>query len=72
MKLHKRQYLFNSPARGVTIVQNVKRVRPKVVIRECNGPIVGQRVGQEAVKRFVKMRRFVPALTSNDDSASEG
>jgi hypothetical protein len=66
MKPHERQYLSDNLARGFALMKQVKRVRGRRVICECNGQIATQRLGQEAVDGFVQVRKFVSACSHNE------
>ncbi len=66
MKPHKSQYLSDYLARGLAVMEQVKRVRSRGVIRECDSQIVSQRFDQEAINRFVQVRHLVLPCSHNE------
>ncbi len=66
MNPHERQYLFDYLASGLAVMKQVKRVRSRGVIHECNRQIATQRLDQETVKRFVQVRHLVLTCSHNE------
>jgi hypothetical protein len=66
MKLQERQYLFDNVTRGLGVVEQVERVRPRRVVYYGHWQVDGQCGPNESVERVVEPRHFVSTCSRNE------